>query len=55
MSKVIRISDQTAEKLERNKKIYEKICEGKIEFKDDAIIKAALDADRKMLDIYEKK
>lgn len=49
-SKVVRISEETAEKLERNKKLYEAIFEGKIEFKDDAIIKAALDADKIFLE-----
>ena len=50
MSKVIRLSNETIEKLERNKRIYEKIFEGKIKFKDDTIIKAALDSDKIFLD-----
>lgn len=54
MSKVIRISEETAEKLNRNKEMYEKIFEGKIQFKDDAIIKAALEADKIFLEKANK-
>lgn len=54
MSKVIRISNETEEKLKRNKEKYEKIFEGKIKFKDEAIIKAALDTDYYVIDKAEK-
>lgn len=54
MSKVIRLSDETIEKLNRNKEKYEKIFEGKIKFKDEAIIKAALDSDYYIIDKSEK-
>ena len=50
MSKIIRLSDETVKKLERNKEMYENIFDGKIEFKDDAILKAALDADKIFLE-----